>query len=73
MIKDKVVIITGASSGIGMATAKLLASKGAKIVLGARRESVLKQVVDEIKVDGGQVPSVPWFPKPSCDRRVCAP
>ena len=38
MIKDKVVIITGASSGIGEATAKLLASKGAKVVLGARRE-----------------------------------
>ena len=54
MIKDKVVIITGASSGIGKATAKRLASKGAKIVLGARRENMLKQIVDEIKVDGGQ-------------------
>ena len=38
MIKDKVVIITGASSGIGEATAKLLASQGAKVVLGARRD-----------------------------------
>ena len=37
-IKDKVVIITGASSGIGEATARQLASKGAKLVLGARRE-----------------------------------
>ena len=42
MIKDKVVIITGASSGIGEATAKLLASKGAKVVLGARREDKLE-------------------------------
>jgi NADP-dependent 3-hydroxy acid dehydrogenase YdfG len=42
MIQDKVVIITGASSGIGEATAKLLASKGAKVVLGARREHQLK-------------------------------
>ena len=54
MIKDKVVIITGASSGIGEATAKLLASKGAKVVLGARRGEELKQIVDEIKEDGGQ-------------------
>lgn len=54
MIRDKVVIITGASSGIGEATAKLLASKGAKVVLGARREQQLKQLVDEIKSVGGQ-------------------
>jgi NADP-dependent 3-hydroxy acid dehydrogenase YdfG len=54
MIKDKVVIITGASSGIGEATAKLLASKGAKVVLGARREHKLRQLVDEIQRAGGQ-------------------
>src|SRR3954463_9141745 len=54
MIEHKVVIITGASSGIGEATAKLLASKGAKLVLGARREDQLKQLVDEIERDGGQ-------------------
>ncbi|EAZ89884.1 SDR family oxidoreductase [Crocosphaera chwakensis] len=54
MIKDKVVIITGASSGIGEATAKLLASKGAKVVLGARREQKLKQLVDDIQNAGGQ-------------------
>ncbi len=54
MIKDKVVIITGASSGIGEATAKLLASKGAKVVLGARRQDNLKQLVDQIQSTGGQ-------------------
>ena len=54
MIKDKVVIITGASSGIGAATAKLLAGKGAKVVLGARREENLKELADEIKSSGGQ-------------------
>lgn len=54
MIKDKVIIITGASSGIGEATAKLLANKGAKVVLGARREDKLKQIADEINRYGGQ-------------------
>ncbi|HBR1526593.1 TPA: SDR family oxidoreductase [Klebsiella pneumoniae] len=54
MIKDKVIIITGASAGIGEATAKLLASKGAKVVLGARREEKLKHIVNEIKQVGGQ-------------------
>jgi NADP-dependent 3-hydroxy acid dehydrogenase YdfG len=53
MIKDKVVIITGASSGIGAATAQLLASQGAKVVLGARREEALKRVVADIEKQGG--------------------
>jgi NADP-dependent 3-hydroxy acid dehydrogenase YdfG len=53
-IRNKVAIITGASSGIGEATAKLLASKGAKVVLGARREEKLKQIADEVGKDGGQ-------------------
>ncbi len=52
-IAGKVIIITGASSGIGEASARLLASKGAKVVLGARREDKLKQIVDEIRRDGG--------------------
>jgi NADP-dependent 3-hydroxy acid dehydrogenase YdfG len=55
MIKDKVVIITGASSGIGEATAKLLASKGAKVVLGARRIDKLEAIAAEIERNGGQV------------------
>ncbi len=53
MIKNKVVIITGASSGIGEATAKLLAKQGTKVVLGARREENLKRIADEIRRDGG--------------------
>ena len=52
-INGKVVIITGASSGIGEATAKLLASKGAKVVLGARRTDKLEQIAKEIKEAGG--------------------
>ncbi|WP_027820551.1 SDR family oxidoreductase [Paraburkholderia bannensis] len=54
MIRDKVVIITGASSGIGAATARLLAARGAKVVLGARREKELKQLADEIEKAGGK-------------------
>ncbi|MGE8078775.1 SDR family oxidoreductase [Peribacillus loiseleuriae] len=53
-IQDKVVIITGASSGIGEATAKKLASQGAKLVLAARREDRLKKLQEEIQNDGGQ-------------------
>lgn len=52
-IKGKVVVITGASSGIGEATAKLLAEKGAKLVLAARHADQLKQLVGEIKQAGG--------------------
>jgi len=52
--KDKVVIITGASSGIGEATAKELASKGAKLVLAARREDRLQQLQKEIEKTGGK-------------------
>lgn len=53
MIKDKVVVITGASSGIGEATARLLARQGAKVVLGARREGRLKEIVQAIGSEGG--------------------
>lgn len=47
-IEGKVVAITGASSGIGEATARLLASRGARIVVGARREGPLRALAEEI-------------------------
>ena len=53
-IKGKVVVITGASSGIGEATAYKLASAGAKLVLGARRADKLKAIADKIKTNGGE-------------------
>ncbi|MGM5631635.1 SDR family oxidoreductase [Apibacter raozihei] len=54
MIKDQVVVITGASSGLGEATAYHLSKLGAKVFLGARREDKLKQVVNKIKEAGGE-------------------
>src|SRR6202035_92318 len=53
-ITDKVVVITGASSGIGESTAKLLAEQGAKVVLGARRSNRIDAVVQEISASGGK-------------------
>ena len=47
-IENKVIVITGASSGIGEATAKILAEGGAKVVLSARREDRLKKLALEI-------------------------
>lgn len=47
-IENKVVIITGASSGIGAETARVLAENGAKVVLSARREDRLKELAEEI-------------------------
>ncbi len=52
-IRGKVVAITGASSGIGEATATHLAERGARLVLGARREDRLNAVVDRITAAGG--------------------
>jgi NADP-dependent 3-hydroxy acid dehydrogenase YdfG len=53
-IEGKVVVITGASSGIGEATALLLAERGAKVVLGARRPELLEALVARIEKAGGQ-------------------
>ena len=57
-IDGKVVVITGASSGIGEATARLLASKGAKVFLGARRKERLETVVADIGRAGGNAASM---------------
>jgi NADP-dependent 3-hydroxy acid dehydrogenase YdfG len=54
-IEGKVVVVTGASSGLGESTARLLASRGAKVFLGARRTEKLAAVAAEIERTGGQV------------------
>ena len=53
-ITGKVVAITGASSGIGEATARVLGERGAKVVLGARRVAALDAIAAELRDRGGQ-------------------
>lgn len=58
ILANKVAIVTGASSGIGHATALLFASQGASVVVGARRKHELNKLVEEIKKNGGHAVSV---------------
>lgn len=53
-LEDQVVVLTGASSGIGLATARRLGARGAKLVLVSRNEDALTDVMREIEADGGQ-------------------
>lgn len=57
-MKDKVVIVTGASSGIGLATAKAFAERGSKVVLAARSEDKIKSLEDGLKKKGYDVYAV---------------
>jgi NAD(P)-dependent dehydrogenase (short-subunit alcohol dehydrogenase family) len=53
-LSGKVALITGASAGIGRATALLFAAEGAKVVVGARRQGELDELVSEIRAAGGE-------------------
>lgn len=57
--RDQVVIITGASSGIGRALAQQLAGQGAKVVLAARRAGLLEQVAEACRQAGGEALAIP--------------
>ena len=58
MSKSSVILITGASSGIGSATAWLFAKEGYRVVLVARRENRLEDLADRICLGGGQAIAV---------------
>ncbi len=57
-MNDKVVLVTGASSGIGRATAEAFAEKGAKVVVAARRQDELDSLVTEIEARGGKATAI---------------
>jgi short-subunit dehydrogenase len=57
-LRDQVIVLTGASSGIGLVTARRAARRGARLVLAARSEDELRQLANEINAHGGQAVAV---------------
>ncbi len=71
-IQEKLIVVTGASQGIGAAAAKVLAKRGGKIVLLARTRPLLEQVVEEIVVNGGKAVAYAIDLKDAAAVEVCA-
>lgn len=57
-LEEQTIIITGASSGIGRATAEMAAAKGAKVVVSARSRGAIEEIVSEIKKNGGEATAI---------------
>ena len=57
-LKDKIALVTGASSGIGHASAIELAKRGAKVVVAARRKAELDALVQTIRAQGGEAAAI---------------
>jgi hypothetical protein len=53
-LSERVMVITGPTSGIGLVTARMAAQRGVRLVLAARTESALSELVDEIRSPGGE-------------------
>jgi NADP-dependent 3-hydroxy acid dehydrogenase YdfG len=81
-VEGKVVVITGASSGLGEATARFLSAQGASVVVGARRVDRIESLADELTGHGGKAlasatdvtqrrPGSAWSTQP-CKRTVAS-
>ena len=67
-LNEQVMVITGASSGIGLVTARMAAERGTRLVLASRSEEALQQLTEEISRKGGQaMPSAPM----SATKKTC--
>lgn len=71
ILENKVAIITGATSGIGLAAARLFAREGASLVLSGRREDVLDELVQEIQSAGGKAVAVAGDVKTEQHAKAC--
>jgi len=69
MVKGKIALITGASSGIGRATAERMARNGARVAVTGRQMAALQELVDQIAADGGEAAACPGDLSRDEDRR----